>query len=141
MEKGDLITAVVLAAALFFIFVVFGTSEPIPEDPHIIQGLLNTSMQHELSNQTYLKVFYSPSCPACRKQLPELYELAKGGTFIQLIDVYQYSEEAVREDINATPTTFVIGPLGMERNEGYLSKDKLLEAIGMVSHKNTTGIG
>lgn len=125
MEKGDILVALVMALALLIIFISFMAEVEIPEHSHIYQGMLNTTQLYELSNSTYLKVYFSRSCPACKKQIPVLIELADEGVFIQLIDVYEFTDSAVADNISVTPTMFVISPRNMTRIEGFVSREDL----------------
>lgn len=138
MEKGDVIVAFFFAVAVFIIFISFMGEASVPEHPNIYQGVLNSSARLELSNSTYLRVFFSQACPICRKELPVLENLAEKGLFIELIDVYKYPEIAISDNVTGTPTLLLIGPEGLYRWEGFTPEDEIWERV---SHKSNLGGG
>ena len=138
MDREDIIVAFFLAAAIFIIIISFVGESSIPEHPNIHLGVMNSSMRSGLSNSTYLRVFFSNGCPACRKQMPVLETLAEKGLFIELVDVYKYPELAIAEDISGTPALILIGPQGVQKWDGFTLEEEIWERV---TNKSNLGGG
>ena len=136
VEKEDLLVALFMALALVTLFVWFMDEVEVPEHENVHQDLLNTTGQYRLAEQTYLKVYFSRSCPACKQQIPVLFDLADKGVFIQLLDVYQFTDQAIADNVTVTPTTYIIGPKNITKLEGFLSRDDLEVEIKRVTDKS-----
>lgn len=139
MKTGDLIVAFFMAAALFIVILPFLGGADIPTGPNIHSGILNSTQLSRLQNTTYLRVYYSPSCPACKAEMPVLHDVSDSGVFIQLLDVYEFSDSAISDGVEATPTIFIIGNNQIVKLQGFVEKEKLLEEIEKVTDKSNLG--
>ncbi len=90
----------------------------------------------------------SNSCVPCQMMAGELEELAQqyaGSVEVVILDVYDKANEAlVREvGVRVIPTQLFIGPDGRElaRNEGYLSKEDMVEIFQKLGFEMRRGFG
>ena len=135
-EKGTMIMAFFAAVAFFLLFLSVVSTPQRYEHENLHYGSFNTTELAKVHNITYLKVYYSELCTACAKQLPILEELAVKGTLIELIEVNQEPETAIRDSIMVTPTIFAINGPNYLRIDGFADLTQIQEAMEKVRDKS-----
>ena len=106
---------------------------------------INDGLVDNLDESTHylLRLFVTGTTPRSTKAIKNMREICethlKGRYDLEVIDIYQYPEEALKQQVVAVPMLIKLVPGPLRRIIGDLSEtEKILHSLDLIPHKEYT---